>query len=129
MPAVDLTIDNGSLNLWSADQQVHLHIVPRRSPLGDPTLIQLRCAPAPRVELHPEQAPSAPPMEAWVWNGSPADAQRICDQALASVAAWLHRPNSSSARSVAWRQHVRNGLGLAASDAPAGTRDRVVASG
>lgn len=98
------TIDEGRIHVWSADEAVHLIILPRRSPMAEPTLVQVRCEPMPMFEVEPELAKDI--VGDWVWSGLGDDAIRIVDMSCAALITRLDPSRASSPRARDWRARV-----------------------
>ncbi len=98
------TIDEGRIHAWSADQAVHLIIVPRRSNMGEPTLVQVRSEPMPMFEVNPELATEV--KGDWVWSGLGQDASRIVDMTCDALIKRLDPARASSPRTRIWRAKV-----------------------
>lgn len=103
---MQLMIDEGRWVVTSDDAHVHIVIDPRRSLSGNATRMRLRAEPMPLLELDPEgMAPSVPAM-AWVWNGTPEQAQAIVLKLLPALRSHLS-PNESHPEKVRqWRMSV-----------------------
>lgn len=98
------TIDEGRIHVWSADEAVHLIILPRRSAMSEPTLVQVRCEPMPMFEVEPELAKEI--VGDWVWTGVGDDAARIVDMSCAALITRLDPSRAASPRARAWRARV-----------------------
>jgi hypothetical protein len=107
-----LAIEDNCLEIYGANDEVAMHLTPRRSCPGEQTRITLEVEGWPEISFLPEAVAGAPAPNDWIWRGDHAGAQRLAELAVATLCENLKQGQMGTGndRPAAWRQQLMDGL-------------------